>query len=619
MDSRSCWTISTLLNCTNPASSHCYHPIDTTTLYDGFIANQDIRGSDAHTVIDFEANISEVPSFANSTDRAKTSGLIRVLGAADKEALHPQQRDAYRLKEYSDDDGSDNGYDWEVVDAEDNIEVDMFPDFVDCVCLSCLGYKVSEILGNHHNTERLCNSCKPTVITGVNHRVPRMKLSGGRKRTKQETKALINYSPLLSPLCPPAALRIFKKTHDSKEENLNNQIGYDMKNSRYRSGTNEDVLNNPRLCEKLAAMRIRINEQREELLTPWPVYRGFKRTWQHIESNDGSEDSIPASALERTTLQTNGQRKSLPAGMNKGGILSREGQDEQYLMNEETVVNRWTAPATIVATAEPQTSLPAAPVTPENQIWHDGEGSWKERNKAMKIAFAAQGRCDLVTPESEVDPEAESDPFITVDELTSQSIEMNARRAAFNARLSQKFVDWINHRAAHRGNNSRSPTPVARAGASEEWRTVYRARQAKLVQVSPAIIRPTHILGLRKTSSPPALSPSPSPPSDGAKEPKRVLADPVVATSQPPQLCAEIDRPRANQSTRILAKLTQTSSRLSDPHFIVEHLCATDQGANFASMCHAAERDDRLNRDFFKHKKKSRFSDLFENLRVVKR
>ena len=352
-----------------------------------------------------------------------------------------------------------------------------------------------------------------------------------------------------------------------------------MKDSGDHSGSKKDVLDTSRMCEMLAAARLRHQQQRAELLTPLPRFQGSHSVIADMESNEGSAESLPAFALERMTSQKDTLPQLLPTGTNEGSVSSKEDQNRKGMEHEERAVNQRTALATILATAEPQLSPPTAPMTPENRTV---KKEWKEHNEGTEMAS--------MSPDGDLDPEAEIDPFISVPEFMSESVKMEARRAAFDARLSPEFIDWIDDIVRDRANkNSMSPIPVARACASSEWRKAHRARQAKLVRVSPGGSRPTQTLGLRKAQSSPELAALMPSSSVAPREFTHVVAEPALAASQ-----------------------------LSDPYVIVERLCAGNTEAEVTSMQHAAELEGRTNRGFFNRRKRSRFSTLFESFRAGK-
>ena len=378
-----------------------------------------------------------------------------------------------------------------------------------------------------------------------------------------------------------------------------------MEDSGYKSGTNGDVPDTSRLCRRLAAMSVRLEQQQAELLRPQPVYQGFSSAIHSMQSTDESKTSIPALAAESL----------IPIGTNRVGTRRKVTAEKRDLSKKESAVNSWTAPATIFATVGPQLSILAAPVTPENQIWHNVEEEAEEQNDAMRVVRAALGRKDSLTPESEVDPQDEIGPFDTIPGFTSESVKNRARRVAHKARVSQKFVDSIDNTEKCRASNTKSPTPATIVRAPDEWRNSRCARQAKLMQTSPESIRPTQILAHRSAS----LSPEPTPfihSSTRDTKPRRFLAEPVLEPTELSAPCAEIDTFRANHFKGFLAEPVLASTQPQVPNMGINRLDAIVQDAVLVPRPDVAEIEEQASQQFSHRRKKSRSSKLFESMKA---
>ena len=171
-----------------------HHRLGAPTLYDGFLAVQTICGSGPERLTDRGGDVYQVSSSRTSRSSARSLSSDDTGEAINGVPLWPQKYAAYRLEESANEGSSASCEDWEIVDAKEENELESFPKYADCVCLSCQGYDVPEILGDHHNTECPCERCKPMAVTGVSHRFPLMK---GGQRTKG---ARTSHSPPLPPL-----------------------------------------------------------------------------------------------------------------------------------------------------------------------------------------------------------------------------------------------------------------------------------------------------------------------------------------------------------------------------------------------------------------------------------
>ena len=164
---------------------------------------------------------------------------------------------------------------WISIDKMEN-RLDVFPAYVDCFCLRCQGHEVPEMVGDHHNTGCGCDRFKRTDFAVTNSRIfPHLKEVAATKLTKQKAEALISYSPLFSLLNPPASLRWRRKQRNFQKQILADSSTGDMKDASYNSATNECLLQTSRLCARLAATGLRLEQQQAELLTPPPIYHSF--------------------------------------------------------------------------------------------------------------------------------------------------------------------------------------------------------------------------------------------------------------------------------------------------------------------------------------------------------
>jgi hypothetical protein len=60
--------------------------------------------------------------------------------------------------------------------------LDVFPDYVNCFSLRCQGREVSDMVGDHHNTECGCDHCKRTDFAVTNSRIfPHLKRSSNHQ------------------------------------------------------------------------------------------------------------------------------------------------------------------------------------------------------------------------------------------------------------------------------------------------------------------------------------------------------------------------------------------------------------------------------------------------------
>ena len=160
---------------------------------------------------------------------------------------------------------------WISIDKMEN-RLDVFPAYVDCFCLRCQGHKVPEMVGDHHNTGCGCDRFKRTDFAVTNSRIfPHLKEVAATKLTKQKAEALISYSPLFSLVNPPASLRWRRNNATSRSRFWRiAQLA-----TSYNSATNECLLQTSRLCARLAATGLRLEQQQAELLTPPPIYHSF--------------------------------------------------------------------------------------------------------------------------------------------------------------------------------------------------------------------------------------------------------------------------------------------------------------------------------------------------------
>jgi hypothetical protein len=133
------------------------------------------------------------------------------------------------------------------------------------------------------------------------------------------------------------------------------------------------------------------------------------------------------------------------------------------------------------------------------------------------------------TPETDADPQKQTGPFDTFSGPMSELVKSRARQEAFNARMTQKFVDWADDRAKAQLNYRGSPTPIKGVSPPTEWRKFHRARHAKLIKELPAGITPTQVLTHPYSSPMPEPEPLKRSGSNDFSQPKCFLAEPLLA------------------------------------------------------------------------------------------
>jgi hypothetical protein len=133
------------------------------------------------------------------------------------------------------------------------------------------------------------------------------------------------------------------------------------------------------------------------------------------------------------------------------------------------------------------------------------------------------------TPETDADPQKQTGPFDTFSGPMSELVKSRARQEAFNAWMTQKFVDWAGDRAKARPNYRGSPTPIKGVSPPTEWRKFYRARQARFIEELPVGIRPTQVLAHPYSSPMPEPEPLKRSGSNDFSQPKLFLAEPLLA------------------------------------------------------------------------------------------
>jgi hypothetical protein len=125
---------------------------------------------------------------------------------------------------------------------------------------------------------------------------------------------------------------------------------------------------------------------------------------------------------------------------------------------------------------------------PEGQIW-DCAGMGPERQlDALKVVSAAMKLDTHSECHQEIKATQSEDPFNPIPGSISESSATKARRAAFNACLTHRFVDWVDERAESRVCDTKSPTLATKVRTPAEWRKMHRSRQEQLVKGRPGLL-----------------------------------------------------------------------------------------------------------------------------------
>ena len=242
-------------------------------------------------------------------------------------------------------------------------------------------------------------------------------------------------------------------------------------------------------------------------------------------------------------------------------------------------------PPTMVAQTQVHQPMVLQPVTPADQIWDCTARCMKEHKEALKTLRVAMRHVDQSDSEDEVETQPLGDVFDTVQGSMPETVEENiARRTAFNARLTQDFVDCVEKKAKSRANPDGSPIPTTKVCVPAEWRDLYRARRAKLVQARPCSTRPTQILAGRR----PSTSPETGQLTNAGKS-KWCDVEPILPCVQLPQPAAETDRIGADQIAPFSAEPGFASVSFPDLYFDPKHLGAGNQDVHNGSMPYVAK------------------------------
>ena len=78
----------------------------------------------------------------------------------------------------------------------------------------------------------------------------------------------------------------------------------------------------------------------------------------------------------------------------------------------------------------------------------------------MKGVRSALEMGKSLTHKTNAEPQKQTGPFDPFSGPMSGLVKSRARREAFNARVTQKVVDWADDRAKARPNYPGSPTPI---------------------------------------------------------------------------------------------------------------------------------------------------------------
>jgi hypothetical protein len=267
-----------------------------------------------------------------------------------------------------------------------------------------------------------------------------------------------------------------------------------MKDYANTSGTNGDVQLWSIVCERLAVTRLLLRTQQEELNTPVKL--------QHEPSLFVSRRPVKISSTN-DSRQAKGTDQRQNQGMKLSKAPSTKATDIRSWWKENDYprdlrkgigkAKRLAVPKTLAAQVERHRPAVQNPVTPERQIWQCAVEVAEEHEKAAKVLGGPVRYEEELGYDREVFARPLSNVFDAGPGSTPETVSNLARRAAFNARLTNDLVDWIEERAKGRVNKEGSPTPTRRACAPAEWRNFYRARQTKLLRSRPVSVGPSQV------------------------------------------------------------------------------------------------------------------------------
>lgn len=274
-----------------------------------------------------------------------------------------------------------------------------------------------------------------------------------------------------------------------------------MKGSGYNSTVDDGVSTSSAICERLAATALVLKGQQKELRklmalqeeTLFPV-DGMPK---HLSSAEGLQQGRgTARHQNQATNISEGPSTQVPA-------ICAWWKVSEYPRDTRKSTAKWKRGAgPTMSFARAKSILPTvqAPFTPDGQIWHCGIGGAEEHVEARKVLCGVARHGDESESDGDVQMRPLSDIFETVLGFMPEAVKNRARRAAFNARVTPEFVDWVEARARGRANDAGSPITATKACASAEWRDFYRTRHAKLLHGRPGCKRPTQTRAGRSPS-----------------------------------------------------------------------------------------------------------------------
>lgn len=423
-------------------------------------------------------------------------------------------------------------------DADDNSQP--FPGFIDCLCLLCQGHDVPEPAGDHHNTECDCHCCKPAMATITTHEDTDM---------DHNVESILHHPTRLTYTisCPSYSSETNSPyTQSTASDNL-----VEHSRSESREGSMADsgyddsrrtMLKVQRTCEKLVILTRILDQQRAELRKP-----GVSLLIRNAPTNV-SFHNIKASTAYKNLAKTEdrGAIQHMGEQSTTGGHRKRRKTGQWYYKTCNERLRRMAkspmrdiaVPATITAQPQPVLSKTEPPITPEGQIRRCVVQSMEEYLEALKKA-----QDDLA--DEDVDEKADQwvpEGLFTVTlESTSYTVKMRARRAAYKGDMTQDLEDWIDNCLGKRADKPVSPTPVKRIRASTVWREAYRNRQAQLAPEDANTLRPTEVVAQGYFNTAEAAH------NAMTCRPKTFLATPTVA-AVPRKGWIKVDRPAQPQA-----------------------------------------------------------------------